>query len=339
VTTTVRGIDVSDHQERQDWHHLIAEDGVRFAFVKASEGNHTRDQRFSTHITDAKAAKITVCGAYHFAWPNEPAATNAQNYIGAVKAHAGPGFVHWLDLEQYPDRRNFKGCTSEQVRAWVDAWCTAVQRAFPGQRVGLYAGNNMAQFVPATSRPRWLPAYPWSAPTWALAEAHARPTTDHGPVEFWQFCGADLDRSLWYGSLADLQKWAAGSSSTTKPKPKPKPPASRPRQVTVRTGMTLSAIALTLGSTVTALTHYNHLSNPNLIYPGQVISAPPTAPTKPKPKPKQPAYTTHVVRKDETLSGIAAAAGIRDWHTLATYNHLSTPNLIRPGQKIRIPKG
>lgn len=348
--TTVRGVDVSENNGRQEWGALAAA-GVHFAFIKASEGNHTRDHRFSVHMTDAKAAKITVRGGYHFAWPNESAATNAANYISVVRPYAGPGFVHVLDLEEYEDGRNWHGTTAAGRVQWVRDWLVAVHRAFPGAALMVYAGSAYDDLVPlvlnvdghTVTVARWYPAYPWHSSTWALAESHARPRTRGGhAVDFWQF-GSDggLDRSLFFGSLADLVKWAGGGDAVPAPAPKPKPPTGHPRQVTVRAGMTLSAIALMLGSTVTALAHYNHISNPNRIYPGQVISAPPVAPAKPKPKPTKtaPAYTVHVVRKGETLSGIAAAAGIRDWRTLAAYNHLSHPDRLTVGQQVRIPKG
>lgn len=342
----VRGIDVSENNPRQPWTtHYAA--GVRFMVAKATEGNHSRDRLFSAHMRDASQAKITVRGAYHFAWPNEDVYGNAANYIATVKPFAGPGFVHWLDLEPYPgDRRNYAGCTSADILHWVQMWIVLVSAAFPGQRVGVYGGASEDAHIPHTF-PRWFPAYPWPVGTATYDRAAAHPRIRSG-AQFWQFTGSPLDRSVWYGSLADLVKWAGGGDLGIKapaPKPKPKPPAARPRSVRVKAGMTLGAIALILGSSVTALAHYNHIADPNRIYPGQVISAPPVAPVKPTPKPKPkpkpaaPAYTVHTVRNGETLSGIAAAAHIPDWHTLATYNHLTHPDRILPGQSIRIPKG
>lgn len=280
--TTVRGVDLSNNNTRQNWSKLRSE-GVRFAFFKASEGEHSRDGRFSVHLSDAKAAKITTLGAYHFAWPNESAAANASNYIAAVKAHAGPGFVHWLDLEPYSDGRNYRGRNTAQIRQWAEEWLQQVHRAFPGQRVGIYAGAGENARVPA-NWPRWFPAYPWSeSGTYAKAEAHPRPTN----ALFWQFVGSPLDRSLFYGSEADLLKWAGGAAGTTSPAPapKPKPKPGRPRVVTVKAGQTLGAIALILGVSWPVLAHYNHISNPNLIYPGQHISAPPAAPPRMSPHP------------------------------------------------------
>ena len=347
--STCRGIDLSSYQGPQNWAQH-RNDAVAFAFIKASEGEHSRDQRFSAHMRDAKKAGMVV-GAYHFAWPNQSAAHNAANYVEAVRSSAGPGFVHWLDLEPDSDRRNYAGRGEAQIRAWASTWIDLVQREFPGQRVGIYAGNDQAACVPA-GHPRWLPSYPWKHGTYAMAEKHVRIAGNvaSGPargVEFWQFCGSPLDRSLFYGTETDLRRWAGGSASPAKPKPTPtpKPPATRARVWVVRSGQTLGAIALALGASVASIASYNHITNPDRIYPGERITAPPAAPPVMRPGPPavqrpraaaETAITKHKVKARETLSGIAAAAGV-DWHTLATFNHLTHPDRIFPGQIIRIP--
>ncbi|NJP75694.1 N-acetylmuramoyl-L-alanine amidase, partial [Streptomyces sp. C1-2] len=84
---TSRGIDVSAYQGTQNW-AAHRKDGIVFAFAKATEGQRSKDTRFATHITGIKAAGL-VPGAYHFGWPNQDVATEAANYIAAVRPHAG----------------------------------------------------------------------------------------------------------------------------------------------------------------------------------------------------------------------------------------------------------
>src|SRR5215213_4444512 len=64
----VKGIDVSNHQDRIDWSRGRA-DGIAFAYVKASEGTTFADPKYAAHVTGAKAARIRT-GAYHFARPD-----------------------------------------------------------------------------------------------------------------------------------------------------------------------------------------------------------------------------------------------------------------------------
>jgi GH25 family lysozyme M1 (1,4-beta-N-acetylmuramidase) len=210
---TCRGIDLSVYQGTQDWNAHQAE-GIVFAFAKASEGEHTHDTHFTLHITGISKAGL-VPGAYHFGWPNQDVAAEAANYIAAVKPHAGPGFVHWLDLERRSDGSNYAGVTAAGIRAYATEWTATVQAAFPGQRVGVYtsAGDLAAGHAPAAV-PLWYPAYPWSgAATYAQAEAHAKPAPSGRSPLFWQFTSTPLDRSICYLSESALRAWAAGTET------------------------------------------------------------------------------------------------------------------------------
>jgi GH25 family lysozyme M1 (1,4-beta-N-acetylmuramidase) len=226
MTSTCRGIDVSAYQSAQDWTALKS-GGLSFAFAKASEGQTTHDPKFGAHVTGIKAAGL-VAGAYHFAWPNQSAAKEAANYIAAVKAHAGPGFLHWLDLEAYSDRRNYRGRTADGIRAYAAAWIAAVQKAFPGQRVGIYtSADDIAHGHVPTGVPLWYPAYPGQrVDTFTEAEAASRPTPSGRKPLIWQFTstpakGPRVDSNLCYMSAAELRTWAAGD---TAPKPYTPPP-------------------------------------------------------------------------------------------------------------------
>ncbi|MEU6198927.1 glycoside hydrolase family 25 protein [Streptomyces sp. NPDC047061] len=211
--STCRGIDLSVYQGAQDWKARAAE-GVVFAFAKASEGEHTHDQRFALHVKGIIEAGL-VPGAYHFGWPNQDVAAEAANYVAAVRPYARPGFVHWLDLERRADGANYAGTTAGGIRAYATAWIAKVQAAFPGQRVGVYtsASDLAAGHAPATV-PLWYPAYPWSgAATYAQAEAHPKPGPSGRSPLFWQFTSTPLDRSICYLSESALRAWAAGTET------------------------------------------------------------------------------------------------------------------------------
>lgn len=219
MSGTCRGIDVSEHQATQDWGaHKAA--GIVFAVAKATEGEHTRDSKFTTHITGIKAAGL-VPGAYHFGWPSQDPAAEAANYAAAVKPYAGTGFTHWLDLERYSDGRNYAGCTAQQIHDWAARWIQLAQAAFPGQRVGVYSGSAdiAAGHVPA-GVPLWYPAYPGtSVDTFAEAEARLRRPAPSGRSPLiWQFTstpasGPALDLDLCYMNEASLRAWAAGNEN------------------------------------------------------------------------------------------------------------------------------
>lgn len=201
-----RGLDVSNNQSSQNWPQH-KQDGVAFAFAKASEGMGARDNMFDRHMAGIQKAGI-LPGAYHFAWPNEEVAKNAENYIGAVKAYATGPFMHWLDLEAYPDRRNYAGRTAHEIQAWSQSWLTLVQHAFPHQFVGIYtSGSDIAGGRMPTGWPLWYPWYPVQGSSYDRAEKTGQPKLHPAPL-VWQFTSKPLDRSIAFASASDLRKIA-----------------------------------------------------------------------------------------------------------------------------------
>ncbi|CDN26037.1 endolysin [Limosilactobacillus fermentum] len=109
---------------------------------------------------------------------------------------------------------------------------------------------------------------------------------------------------------------------------------------TVKSGDNLSAIASRYGMTVNALVTLNGISNPNLIYPGQVLRV---ADSGQGSNVSQKATTTtmtgsYTVRYGDTLSGIASRYGTST-STLASINGISNPNWIYPGQVLKLSGG
>jgi LysM repeat protein len=96
---------------------------------------------------------------------------------------------------------------------------------------------------------------------------------------------------------------------------------------TVERGDTLSAIAQDQGVSLSDLIKVNDLSNPNLIFPGQVLVIPGQ---------KGQADIVHVVTRGETLNRIAESYGTSS-RVLAEVNGLANPDLIRIGQELTVP--
>ena len=92
----------------------------------------------------------------------------------------------------------------------------------------------------------------------------------------------------------------------------------------------MSGIASKYGTTYQVLANYNGISNPNVIYPGQKIKIPGT---KTNNTPSQ--SITYTVKSGDTLSGIASRYGTTYQH-LAQINGIANPNIIYPGQVIKI---
>lgn len=84
---TVQGIDISHHQQHIDW-QMVANQGIDFAFVKATEGSEHQDTLFPKFWKGIKSAGITR-GAYHYFSPFSPALDQAKHFIKTVKLEKG----------------------------------------------------------------------------------------------------------------------------------------------------------------------------------------------------------------------------------------------------------
>lgn len=103
-------------------------------------------------------------------------------------------------------------------------------------------------------------------------------------------------------------------------------PESSGRTYTVQPGDTLSSIAVKLGVAQSQISGF-HSGNPNLIYPGEVLSVSGGSP--------QPSAEYYTVQSGDNLSAIAARYST-SWQHIRDLNGLANPDFIYPGQVLRI---
>lgn len=101
---------------------------------------------------------------------------------------------------------------------------------------------------------------------------------------------------------------------------------------TVKSGDTLSGIASKFGTTYQKIAADNGIADPNKIYPGQVLKINGSTNNA---NVTQSTIKTYTVKSGDTLSGIAAKYGTT-YQELAKKNGISNPNVIYPGQVLKI---
>lgn len=97
----VRGVDVSAYQGNIDW-EILANQGIHFAFIKATEGSGFVDSCFQKNFENAGKTELRI-GAYHFFSYDSSGKTQAENFIKTVPKKEGmlPPVV---DIEFYGDK-------------------------------------------------------------------------------------------------------------------------------------------------------------------------------------------------------------------------------------------
>lgn len=211
-------------------------------------------------------------------------------------------------------------------QANIDDYLRGAASVIGIDRVGVYGGFYIVQRCHDNGTAKWF----WQTLAWSGGQQFSgNHIYQDGRTDFNGGCDIDEAKQDNYG------QWSKAGGGQPVPAPSPAPtPAPAGGSYTVVSGDTLSGIASRFGTTYQYLAQINGIADPNKIYTGQVLKVPGGS-DAPAPAP-QPNGQTYTVRSGDTLSAIGAKLGV-DWHTIASVNGLADPNLIYPGQVLRLP--
>ncbi|MDO5662412.1 MAG: GH25 family lysozyme [Brachybacterium sp.] len=147
------GIDVSAHQGTVDWPQ-VHDAGVRFAYIKATEGSNFQDDQFRRNWDGARDAGITT-GAYHYFTLCSPGADQAHDFLAAVEPDdtALPPVID-LEFDGACDARP----EAQRATAEIDDFIRIVEDAW-GRKVVLYSSSEWREHYGLPddrNRPLWL---------------------------------------------------------------------------------------------------------------------------------------------------------------------------------------
>ncbi|HEX5089433.1 MAG TPA: glycoside hydrolase family 25 protein [Nocardioides sp.] len=115
------GVDTSHHQSGRIDLRKAQHAGLRWWYVKATDGETTVDETYRKRIKEARNAGVPV-GSYHFARPDGgDAVKEAQHFLETARIQLGD-MLPMLDLE------GRAVLSREQLTRWVGVWVTTVRR-------------------------------------------------------------------------------------------------------------------------------------------------------------------------------------------------------------------
>ena len=321
----LKGLDISN------WQSVGTGDQAEdFVICKATEGVGYVDPSCDAHYQRAKS-QGKLLGVYHFARPDmNSAEAEANFFVENIKGYVGEAILV-LDWE-----------VATHNVAWAKAFLDRVQLA-TGVRPLIYMSASVVSSydwssVAGADYGLWIAGYPnaYNVPNPPTPTEADMPysTGAWGFWAIWQYSSSagSLDRNIANMTREAWQAYAAknGEAPALPPTPAPIPVAILDYQTyTVQSGDTLSGIASRFGTSYQKIASDNGIANPNLIYPGTVLriygggSAP------------SGGGTTYTVVSGDTLSGIAAKFGTT-YQKIAADNGIANPNLIYPGQVLKI---
>ena len=131
----IQGIDVSKYQGDVDW-NAVAGSGVRFAYIKATEGGDYLDEKFRQNWELSRASGIAR-GAYHFAYWCRSAQEQAAWFLANVPNDPS-AMPPVLDVEWNPQSRTCpRKLPREQALAMMRTILSAMEQAY-GKRPVIY---------------------------------------------------------------------------------------------------------------------------------------------------------------------------------------------------------
>lgn len=216
----LQGIDVSAFQGDIDW-QKVGKAGVRFAYVKKSEGITIHDPKFTLNWRGAKSAGVRT-GAYHILVPWDDVDAQVASFMRDLSL-ARDDLPPALDLElSYMKKSARRGLTPKQINHSIQAWIAAIKKRTERIPV-VYAGHAVAQEhfhgeYPFGDSPIWIAEYPKAEPGFRGVGHPASVSQAWSGWQIWQYGqgqvnglppAARVDRDRFRGSAADLERFIA----------------------------------------------------------------------------------------------------------------------------------
>lgn len=214
---TVKGIDVSYWQSNVDWPR-VAEDGVKFAFIRVSDGLNHVDTKFERNWAGARDQGI-LRGAYQFFRSNQDPIAQANLLIEKV------GQLEAGDLPPVIDVESRDGQSAATIRRKVGQWLDHVEAALgvrPIVYTGPYFWRDQVSGADFDDHPLWIAHYgtscPYVPPTWTSWTFHQHSSS--GRV---RGISGNVDMNVFNGTLNELLALTAGGTPVPTPPPPPPP--------------------------------------------------------------------------------------------------------------------
>lgn len=294
---------------------LAISQGIDAAILRATAGSNYTDVRFPIAVQRVQDAGMRL-GFYHYLIADDEAEAREQ---ARFFASAISGYDY--DLRPAMLFEALEGLSISRANAIALAFLSQVE-SLTGTAPAVYTDVESANVL-------WSREIASRYPLWVIDERDAS-FPDAGASAWdawvgWQYARTS-DPDCLVGGIP-ISRFTAGMLAEEAESP----PSADKKLIclTVAPGDTLYGIARLFNTTVNEIVALNQISNPNRIFPGQQLYLW-VAQTVP-----YPCCDVYTVKRGDTLSAIGARFGV-DWRRIASINEISNPNLITPGQVLKL---
>lgn len=298
------GIDISKHNGNINLEPYKGQ----FVIIRVGYGHFHLDEKFERNVNECKRLGIPF-GVYHYSYAlNEAEAeAEARGVLDAIAKYKNDIKVGvWFDMEDadgYKKKHGFKFSNST-IAPICFKFCKMIEDA--GYYSGIYTSSSWLQYVNGLNDrfDKWVA-------NWGSNNGCQQTnTSQYGTIQ--QYTSKPLDKNIMY---ADLSRYSRGNTTSVKPQPKP---------------IDQIADEVIAGKWGNGADRKKRLTDAGYNY-----DAVQKAVNKKMGAKKQTAHVYYVVKRGDTLSGIASKYGTT-WQKLQAMNGIRNPNKIYPGQRIRV---
>lgn len=298
------GIDISKHNGNINLEPYKGQ----FVIIRVGYGHFHLDEKFERNVNECKRLGIPF-GVYHYSYAltEADAEAEARGVLNAISKYKNDIKVGvWFDMEDadgYKKKHGFKFSNST-IAPICFKFCKMIEDA--GYYSGIYTSSSWLDYVKGLNDrfDKWVA-------NWGKNDGTQHTNTSQsGTIQ--QYTSKPLDKNIMY---ADLNRYSRGNTTPVKPQPKP---------------IDQIADEVIAGQWGDGADRKKRLTDAGYNYDAVQKAVNQKMNAK-----KQTAHVYYVVKRGDTLSGIASKYGTT-YQKLARMNSISNPNKIYAGQRIRV---
>lgn len=298
------GIDISKHNGNINLEPYKGQ----FVIIRVGYDHFHLDEKFERNVAECKRLGIPF-GVYHYSYAlNEAdAEAEAKGVLNAIEKYKNDIKVGvWFDMEDadgYKKKHGFKFSNST-IAPICFKFCKMIEDA--GYYSGIYTSSSWLDYVKGLNDrfDKWVA-------NWGKNDGSQHTnTSQYGTIQ--QYTSKPLDKNIMY---ADLNRYSRGNTTSVKPQPKP---------------IDQIADEVIAGQWGNGADRKKRLTDAGYNYDAVQKAVNQKMNAK-----KQPAHVYYLVKRGDTLSGIASKHGTT-WKKLQAMNGIRNPNKIYAGQRIRV---
>lgn len=298
------GIDISKHNGNINLEPYKGQ----FVIIRVGYGHFHLDEKFERNVAECKRLGIPF-GVYHYSYAlNEAdAEAEAKGVLNAIAKYKNDIKVGvWFDMEDadgYKKKHGFKFSNST-IAPICFKFCKMIEDA--GYYSGIYTSSSWLDYVKGLNDrfDKWVA-------NWGKNDGSQHTnTSQNGTIQ--QYTSRPLDKNIMY---ADISRYSRGNTAQVKPQLKP---------------IDQIAEEVIAGQWGNGSDRKKRLTDAGYNYDAVQKAVNQKMNAK-----KQTAHVYYVVKRGDTLSGIASKYGTT-WQKLQAMNGIRNPNKIYSGQRIRV---